>query len=357
MATGGWGEGRGRNTPDPSLRIGLPHSGAAPATETHCPAAVDAASPKSGASQRALGLRASLRAAGRPAALSPSACLRFPDGARPAPAWPPLTSGRMCISPVCQEGHSPRHCGQHSTAPNALPASHPAPPGPSASRGAVSLTHFILGELAGKGVSPKTEGRVAGHLLAPALSCDPWGPRRGTPAADARRRPVWTPAPRNEFLVNSVLNYTTRQTDSVRLRVLGDQRENGLPALGGQRHELRRDDGVVALRSGARGGEASEAPGAAGGGVASLSEGVAFEPALGNERGWGWGPLERQETERGHRGRHTGCGTGGHVGVSLSDRPVIPASVHYGAAVPRPSPNEKRLCRSRARRGTLTTRH
>lgn len=261
----------------------------------------------------------------------------------------------MCISPVCQEGHSPRHCGQHSTAPNALPASHPAPPGPSASQGAVSLTHFILGELAGKGVSPKTEGRVAGHLLAPALSCDPRGPRRGTPAADARRRPVWTPAPRNEFLVNSVLNYTTRQTDSVRLRVLGDQRENGLPALGGQRHELRRDDGMVALQSSTRGGEAAEAPGAARGGAASLSEGVAFEPALGNERGWGWGPLERQETERGHRGRHTGCGTGGHVGVSLSDRPVIPASVHYGAAVPRPSPNEKRLCRSRARRGALTT--
>lgn len=324
MATGGWGGGRGRNTPDPSLHIGLPHSGAAPATETHCPAAVDAASPKSGASRRALGLWASLRAAGRPAALSPSARLRFPDGARPAPARPPLTSGRMCISPVCQEGHSPRHCGQHSTAPNALPASHPAPPGPSASRGAVSLTHFILSELAGKGVSPKTEGRVAGHLLAPALSCDPRGPRRGTPAADARRRPVWTPAPRNEFLVNSVLNYTTRQTDSVRLRVLGDQRENGLPALGGQRHELRRDDGVVALQSSARGGEAAEAPGAAGGGAASLSEGVAFEPALGNERGWGWGPLERQETERGHRGRHTGCGTGGHVGEGLF--PTAPSS-------------------------------
>lgn len=245
----GDGGGRGRNTPDPSLRIGLPHSGAAPATETHCPAVVDAASPKSGASRRALGLWASLRAAGRPAALSPSARLRFPVGARPAPARPPLTSGRMCISPVCQEGHSPRHCGQHSTAPNALPASHPAPPGPSASRGAVSLTHFILGELAGKGVSPKTEGRAAGHLLAPALSCDPRGPRRGTPAADARRRPVWSPAPRNEFLVNSVLNYATRQTDSVRLRVLGDQRENGLPALGGQRHKLQRDDGSAEQRT------------------------------------------------------------------------------------------------------------
>lgn len=105
VATGGWGGGRGRNTPDPSLRIGLPHSGAAPATETHCPAAVDAASPKSGASRRALGLRASLRAAGRPAALSPSARLRFPDGARPAPARPPLTSGRIHV-------HQPRVPGR-----------------------------------------------------------------------------------------------------------------------------------------------------------------------------------------------------------------------------------------------------
>lgn len=88
---------------------------------------------QSGASRRALGLRASLRAAGRPAALSPSARLRFPDGARPAPARPPLTSGRIHV-------HQPRVPGRPQ--PAALRATQHSPerparlaPGPSRSLG------------------------------------------------------------------------------------------------------------------------------------------------------------------------------------------------------------------------------